>query len=119
MSADRAAANQELERLEIEEADLRNQLARTAPVLHASRRPEFATLARVRQTLAADEALLSFQIASWEDERGDFAGGSWLLVTTRGGTRAYRLPARGSVARTTGAASGSSTLVSVCMIGWW
>ena len=31
--ADRAAANQELERLEIEEADLRNQLARTAPAL--------------------------------------------------------------------------------------
>ena len=94
---DRAAANQELERLEIEEADLRNQLARTAPALRASRRPEFATLARVRQALAADEALLSFQIASWEDERGDFAGGSWLLVTTRGGTRAYRLPGRGEL----------------------
>jgi CHAT domain-containing protein/tetratricopeptide (TPR) repeat protein len=96
-AADRAAANQELERLEIEEADLRNQLARTAPVLHASRRQEFATLARMRQALAADEALLSFQIASWEDERGDFAGGSWLLVTTRGGTRAYRLPGRGEL----------------------
>ena len=51
-AADRAAANQELERLEIEEADLRNQLARTAPALHVSRRPEFATLARVRQALA-------------------------------------------------------------------
>ncbi len=96
-TADRAAANQELERLEIEEADLRNQLARTAPALHVSRRPEFATLARVRQALADDEALLSFQISSWEDERGDFAGGSWLLVTTRGGTRAYRLPGRGEL----------------------
>jgi CHAT domain-containing protein/tetratricopeptide (TPR) repeat protein len=94
---DRAAASQELERLEIEEADLRNQLSRTAPALHVSRRPEFATLARVRQALAADEALLSFQISSWEDERGDFAGGSWLLVTTRGGTRAYRLPGRGEL----------------------
>jgi CHAT domain-containing protein len=95
--SDRAAANQELEQLEIQEADLRNQLGRAAPALDISRRPEFATLARVRQALAADEAFLSFQISSWEDERGDFAGGSWLLVTTRGGTRAYRLPARGEL----------------------
>jgi CHAT domain-containing protein len=96
-AAEREAANQELGRLEIEEADLRNQLARTAPALDASRRPDFATLARVRQALAGDEALLSFQIASWEDERGDFAGGSWLLATTRAGTRAYRLPGRGEL----------------------
>jgi CHAT domain-containing protein len=96
-AADRAADTRELERLEVEEADLRNQLARTAPVLDASRRPDFATLPRVRQALGADEALLSFQVSSWEDERGDFAGGSWLLVTTRGGTRVYRLPARGEL----------------------
>jgi CHAT domain-containing protein len=60
-------------------------------------RPDFATLARVRQALADDEALLSFQISSWEDERGDYAGGSWLLVTTRERTRVYRLPARGEL----------------------
>jgi CHAT domain-containing protein len=94
---ERDAANRELGQLEIQEADLRNQLARAAPALDASRRPDFATLARVRQALAADEALLSFQISSWEDERGDFAGGSWLLATTRGGTHAYRLPARGEL----------------------
>ncbi len=93
--ADRAAATQELERLEVEEADLRNQLARTAPALGS--RPVFATLARVRQALATDEALLSFQVSSWEDEQGDFAGGSWLLATTKSGTRAYRLPARGEL----------------------
>ncbi|MFL6234134.1 MAG: CHAT domain-containing protein [Thermoanaerobaculia bacterium] len=96
-AADRATATRELERLEVEEADLRNQLARAAPVLGASRRPDFATLARVRRALGADEALLSFQVSSWEDERGDFAGGSWLLVTTQGGTRVYRLPARGEL----------------------
>ncbi len=96
-AAERQTATQELERLEVEEADLRNQLARAAPVLNASRRPDFATLPRVRQALASDEALLSFQVSSWEDERGDFAGGSWLLVTTRGGTRVYRLPARGEL----------------------
>ncbi len=96
-AAEREAATRELDQLEVQEADLSNQLARTAPALDASRRPDFATLARVRQALATDEALLSFQISSWEDERGDFAGGSWLLVTTRGGTRAYRLPARGEL----------------------
>ena len=96
-AAERAAANRELEQLEIQEADLRNQLARAAPALDVSRRPDFATLSRVRQALGADQALLSFQISSWEDERGDFAGGSWLLVTTRGGTRVYRLPGRGEL----------------------
>lgn len=95
-ATERQAATAELERLEVEEADLRNQLARAAPALKASR-TDFATLARVRQALAADEALLSFQVSSWEDERGDFAGGSWLLATTRGGTRVYRLPGRGEL----------------------
>lgn len=96
-AAERAAANRDLDRLEVEEADLRNQLARTAPALDASRRPDFATLARVRTALAPDEALLSFQISSWEDVQGDFAGGSWLLAVTRGGTRVYRLPGRGEL----------------------
>ncbi len=96
-AAERAAATRDLDRLEIQEAGLRNQLARAAPALDPSRRSGFATLERVRQALAPDEALLSFQISSWEDERGDFAGGSWLLVTTRQGTRVYRLPARGEL----------------------
>ncbi len=75
-AAERAAASRELERLEIQEADLRNQLA---PALDASRRADFATLARVRQALGPDEALLSFQISSWEDERGipPAAPGCW------------------------------------------
>jgi CHAT domain-containing protein/tetratricopeptide (TPR) repeat protein len=93
----RAEAVRELERLEMEEADLRNQLNRAAPTLAALRRPRFATIDQVRQALSPQEALLSFQIGSWEDLSGDFAGGSWLLVTTRGGTRAYRLPARGAL----------------------
>jgi len=96
-AAERSLANRELEKLEIEEADLRNQLARTAPALDASRRPDFATLPRVRQALRPDEALLSFQVAPWEDERGGFAGGSWLTVVSRAGTRVYRLPGRGDL----------------------
>ncbi|MFL6193983.1 MAG: CHAT domain-containing protein [Thermoanaerobaculia bacterium] len=93
----RAPLLRELEGLEVQEADLRNRLARTAPLLDASRRPDFATLSRVRQALGPDEALLSFQVAPWEDERGDFAGGSWVTVVTRGGTRVYRLPGRGEL----------------------
>jgi CHAT domain-containing protein len=96
-AAERATAMRELEALEMQEAELRNQLARTAPALASPRRPDFATLSRVRAALGADDALLAFQIAPWEDERGGFAGGSWLLVTTRGGTRVYRLPGRGEL----------------------
>jgi CHAT domain-containing protein len=43
----------------------------------------FATLSDVRSGLARNEALLAFQIAPWKDWRGDFGGGSWLLVATR------------------------------------
>jgi tetratricopeptide (TPR) repeat protein len=91
---DRAAAVHELERLELEESDLRNQLARSNPALASLHRPTFASLARVRQALAPDEAMLSFQIAPWKDVRGEFAGGGWLLVLTRDATRVYRLPGR-------------------------
>ncbi len=45
----------------------------------------------MRNGLDSDEALLSFQIAPWKDFTGDFGGGSWLLVATRGATRVYRL----------------------------
>lgn len=47
--------------------------------------------AAIAAALAPDEALLSFQIAPRQDFFG-FAGGSWLLVFTRGGTRVYPLP---------------------------
>jgi len=97
-AAERTTAMRELDKLEIQETDLRNQLAHAAPALASPRRPDFASLSRVRQALRPDEALLSFQIAPWEDTRGGFAGGSWLLVTTRGGTRVYRLPGRGDLA---------------------
>src|SRR6185295_5043481 len=52
---------------------------------------------RVRQALGSDEALLSFQIAPWEDARGGFAGGSWVVAVSRAGTRVYRLPGRGEL----------------------
>jgi CHAT domain-containing protein len=46
--------------------------------------------AAIEAALSPEEALLSFQIAPRQDFFG-FAGGSWLLVFTRGGTRVYPL----------------------------
>jgi len=87
----RTAAQSGLERLELEEQDLRDRIAEASPALSALRAPAFATLAQVRSSLAPDEALLSFQIAPDRDVFGDFAGGSWVVVSTRGGTRVQRL----------------------------
>ncbi len=69
-AAERTRAMRELETLEIQETDLRNQLAHAAPALASPRRPDFATLSRVRRTLDPGEALLSFQIAPWEGRTG-------------------------------------------------
>ncbi|HVF62182.1 MAG TPA: CHAT domain-containing protein [Thermoanaerobaculia bacterium] len=93
-AAAREAVRREQQRLEIAEAGLRERLAEGAGDLAAHRRPDFASLARVRRALAADEALLSFQVAPWQDAAGRFAGGAWLLAVTRHGARVYRLPGR-------------------------
>lgn len=87
-------ARARLGRLESEEEDLRARIARADPAFAALRPPSFASLEKVRGTLAADEALLSFQIAPWKDLAGDFGGGSWLLASTRNGTQVYPLPDR-------------------------
>ena len=50
-----------------------------------------STLAELEETLADDEALLSFQIAPWKDVYDRFAGGSWLFAVSRGSTEVYRL----------------------------
>lgn len=67
--------------------------ARAAPAAAASPRLEsaFASLADVRRALHPDEALLSFQVGADAGPWGDTGGGSWLLVTTREGTRIHRL----------------------------
>lgn len=51
-------------------------------------------LSEARAALEPGEALLSFQIAPWEDLTGDFAGGSWLLAITRDAVTAHPLPGR-------------------------
>ncbi|HKI00355.1 MAG TPA: CHAT domain-containing protein [Thermoanaerobaculia bacterium] len=88
---EKAGATRELERLELDESDLRREITQASPALSALLRPDFVSLAEVRRTLAPDEALLSFQIAPWKDLMGDFGGGSWLIAATRDAVRAYRL----------------------------
>ncbi|HKH46299.1 MAG TPA: hypothetical protein VKM72_16685, partial [Thermoanaerobaculia bacterium] len=63
----RSAAQADLERLELEEDDLRDRIADASPALSALRAPAFATLSQVRAALAPDEALLSYQIAPDRD----------------------------------------------------
>jgi CHAT domain-containing protein/tetratricopeptide (TPR) repeat protein len=89
--ADRPAALKELHRLEIEEADLRDKIAAVDLTFDNPRPMSFAVLPQVRQALAPDEALLSFQVAPDKALYTDFGGGSWLLVSTQAGTRAIRL----------------------------
>jgi CHAT domain-containing protein/tetratricopeptide (TPR) repeat protein len=64
-----------------------------SPARRLSRRG-FATLRDVQRALAANEALLSFQVAPWRDAAGRFAGGAWLLVVTRDRPRVHRLAGR-------------------------
>jgi len=89
--AARQAARTALDHLELAEADLRNELDEANPALSALRTPAFATLPEVQKALAADEALLSFQIAPDGDIFGGPGGGSWVIVSTRGGTHVYPL----------------------------
>ncbi len=55
-------------------------------------RQEFAKIEDVRAALAADEAMLSFQLAAERRLNGRFAGGSWLVVDTQEESRVYPLP---------------------------
>lgn len=84
---------EELERLEIEEASLREQAARADPAFALLRRPTFPSLQEVRERLFQDEALLVFQIGRrvGNDDK-TFLGGSWLFVITPTRTEVYSLP---------------------------
>ncbi|MCG8454710.1 MAG: CHAT domain-containing protein [Holophagales bacterium] len=51
-----------------------------------------ASLAEVEAMLGDDEAMLVFQSSAERDLFGRPAGGSWVVVSTRTGSRAFRLP---------------------------
>ena len=81
----------DLQKLSEENNELLNRLGQNHPDLEVLNRDHFATLDQVQSTLRDDEALLSFQLAPWEDIYGQFAGGSWLTVVTADDARVYRL----------------------------
>jgi CHAT domain-containing protein/tetratricopeptide (TPR) repeat protein len=86
----------ELEGLESMEIVLRDELARAQPGYGRVRSPSFPTLAELQEELAADQALLLFQLADKlsDQVRRVSEGGSWLLAVTKEEVRHYPLPDR-------------------------
>jgi CHAT domain-containing protein len=95
--ADRRTALNELEELEEREQEGQRHIALAADRSDAAG-PTFASLDAVQSALAANEALLSFQVGVWENYEGEFGGGSWLIAVTRRGRSVHRLPDRGELA---------------------
>jgi hypothetical protein len=82
----------DLELLERELAEVDLEISGDHPAVVA--RPEYVSLPDLEAALEPGTALLTFQIAPWRNIYGDFAGGSWLLASTAGGTRVHPLPDR-------------------------
>jgi CHAT domain-containing protein len=93
---ERSRSLEELERLESLETVLRDELARAEPGFCRLRAPVFPSLDEVRQALAPQQAVLSFQLSTGNSPlpRRPDEGGSWLIVITRDEVRSYRLPAK-------------------------
>lgn len=87
----RAAALKELDRLEVEERALRDEIARADPRFREVHRPELAGISDIQRSLAADEALLSYQIPGRGSGADGGEGGSWLVAVTNEKARAYPL----------------------------
>jgi len=85
----------QLERLELREAGLREEIASGDPGFAALRRPSFATLADVQATLAPDQAMVVF-VAGQEGKRdpniGRFDLGFFALALTRASVERFALP---------------------------
>jgi len=90
----RADALAELRSVESQEAQIRHLVATAAPAYAFLRKPPLASLEDLESSLGDDEAVLSYQIGLDEDFFGRFGGQAWLTVSTREGTRSYRLPDR-------------------------
>ncbi len=91
--AERAPLLRELERRELDLQEVRAAGGEASPPTESV----VAPLASVRAALGPDEALLLFQLGSWRNLYGDFAGGSWSIVLTRGEARVVRLPDRAEI----------------------
>jgi CHAT domain-containing protein len=87
-------ARQDLAAFAAERREVERLLPSAAPAASGDR-TRFASLQKLRDALAADEALLSYQVAPRQDWTGDFGGGAWLMVVTRAvPPRAYPLLGR-------------------------
>lgn len=73
---------------------LADWLARSDAGFGEGTETQFVKLTAIREELEDGEALLSFQIAPWQDSIGEFGGGSWVLVATRAAVTVHRLPDR-------------------------
>jgi tetratricopeptide (TPR) repeat protein len=87
-AAAQRAARERLDALERQRDDVRQVRDARRAHIPASP-PRFARLDEAESALAEDEALLSFVVALREELGGGFGGGSWLTVSTRGGTSVY------------------------------
>jgi CHAT domain-containing protein/tetratricopeptide (TPR) repeat protein len=97
-----------LERLEVEEAGLRDRIAHADPSFAAHSAPAVPSLDEIREALADDQALLSFQLWGRQDPQGQELdiGASWLMVVAREDSRAFPLPDRQDLAVRVGVLEG-------------
>jgi CHAT domain-containing protein/tetratricopeptide (TPR) repeat protein len=87
-----------LEKLERDESELRDAMARVDARFASIRRPHYATLASVQDALGPDQAMLSYLVAPWTDLFGYQRGGSWVIAVWRDGVHVAPLPERRAVA---------------------
>jgi hypothetical protein len=114
LAAERARTLDELEQLELDEAELRPKHG-----LSEGDAPVFASLEEVQKALRENEAMVSFQVALSENLQGDYGGGAWALLVAKDGARAFGIPDRvalepkvpvflGLIARGDGSESGAA-----------
>ncbi|MFI5006656.1 MAG: CHAT domain-containing protein [Solirubrobacterales bacterium] len=84
---------EELERLELDEADLRTQAERR-PGRHPGDTQSLVSLDQVQARLHPDEVLLAFLVGLDRDLYGAFGGGSWVMAVSRERAIARSVPDR-------------------------
>jgi CHAT domain-containing protein/tetratricopeptide (TPR) repeat protein len=93
---ERRAALDELQGLELREREARRQIGIALPTDASA--PTFANVRGLQESLADNEALLSFQVGLWETYEKEFGGGSWLIAVTKEQRTVHRLPDRTGLA---------------------
>ena len=90
---ERASSLETLERLEMEEVALRGEIARADPAFAAHHAPVLPGLREIRDRLAPDQAILSYQLHPDRPSTDPpVRGSSWVVLITRDGASAFPLP---------------------------